>query len=117
MQCQFFALKGLASLLETIQSIQRRLNPSLRILGILPTMAEMNTIMTQDVLASLQKRFKDIPVFDPVPKSVKFAESNLAGEPIHHYASEQKLVAPYKAIATFITGELRRGKKTRSVKR
>jgi chromosome partitioning protein len=116
-QCQFFALKGLASLLETIQSIQRRLNPSLRILGVLPTMAEMNTIMTQDVLASLQKRFQDIPVFDPVPKSVKFAESNLAGEPIHHYASEPRLVAPYKAIAKSITGELRRGKKTRSAKR
>jgi chromosome partitioning protein len=116
-QCQFFALKGLASLLETIQSIQRRLNPSLRILGVLPTMAEMNTIMTQDVLASLQKRFQDIPVFDPVPKSVKFAESNLAGEPIHHYASEPRLVAPYQAIAKSITGELRRGKKTRSAKR
>ncbi len=38
-QCQFFALRGLASLLETIQSIQRRLNPSLGILGVLPTMA------------------------------------------------------------------------------
>jgi chromosome partitioning protein len=98
-QCQFFALKGLAALLETIQSIQRRLNPSLKILGILPTMAEMNTIMTQDVLASLKKRFKDVPVFDPVPKSVKFAESNLAGEPIHLYAGDAKLSASYKGIA------------------
>ena len=79
-------------------------------------MAEMNTIMAQDVLASLQKRFKDIPVFEPVPKSVKFAESNLAGEPIHHYANEKKLVVPYQAIAKLITGELRRGKKTRSAK-
>jgi chromosome partitioning protein len=98
-QCQFFALKGLAALLETIQSIQRRLNPNLKILGILPTMAEMNTIMTQDVLASLKKRFKDVPVFDPVPKSVKFAESNLAGEPIHLYAGDAKLSAAYKGIA------------------
>jgi chromosome partitioning protein len=116
-QCQFFALKGLASLLETIQSIQRRLNPNLKLLGILPTMAEKNTVMTQDVLASLRKRFQDVPVFDPVPKSVKFAESNLAGEPIHHYANEPRLVDPYKAIAKVITGELRRGKKTRSVNR
>jgi len=43
-QCQFFALKGLAALLETIHSIQRRLNPDLRILGVLPTMAE-RTVM------------------------------------------------------------------------
>lgn len=115
-QCQFFALKGLAALLETIESIQRRLNPSLKVLGILPTMAE-NTIMTRDVLASLSKRFKDIPVFDPVPKSVKFTESNLAGEPIHQYASDSKLIAPYKAIAKLITGEDARGKTTRQTKR
>ena len=100
-QCQFFALKGLAALLETIQSVQKRLNPKLKILGVLPTMAE-NTIMTQDVLASLRKRLKDIHVFEPVPKSIKFAESNLAGEPIHTYAGDKKLVQPYQAIADFI---------------
>jgi chromosome partitioning protein len=104
-QCQFFALKGLAALLETIQSVQKRLNPSLRILGVLPTMAEMNTLMSQDILASLKKRFQDVPVFDPVPKSVKFAESNLAGEPIHVYAGDEKLVQPYRQIVKFMTGE------------
>jgi chromosome partitioning protein len=104
-QCQFFALKGLAALLETIQSVQKRLNPTLRILGVLPTMAEMNTLMSQDILASLKKRFQDIPVFDPVPKSVKFAESNLAGEPIHIYAGDEKLVQPYRQIVKFMTGE------------
>jgi len=115
-QCQFFALKGLAALLETISSIQRRLNPRLQILGILPTMAE-NTVMSRDVLASLKKRFKDIPVFDPVPKSVKFAESNLAGEPIHQYASDAKLVTPYRAIAKLIIGEQPSGKTTRKAQR
>jgi chromosome partitioning protein len=104
-QCQFFALKGLAALLETIQSVQKRLNPTLRILGVLPTMAEMNTLMSQDILASLKKRFQDVPVFDPVPKSVKFAESNLAGEPIHIYAGDEKLVQPYRQIVKFMTGE------------
>jgi chromosome partitioning protein len=104
-QCQFFALKGLAALLETIQSVQKRLNPSLRILGVLPTMAEMKTLMSQDILVSLKKRFQDVPVFDPVPKSVKFAESNLAGEPIHIYAGDEKLVQPYRQIVKFMTGE------------
>jgi len=103
-QCQFFALKGLAALLETIHSIQRRLNPDLRILGVLPTMAE-RTVMTRDVIASLKKRFKDIPVFSPIPKSIKFAEANLAGEPIHSYADDSKLAAPYQAIAQLILGE------------
>lgn len=99
-QCQFFALKGLAALLETIDSVRRRLNPDLQLVGVLPTMAESNTIMTQDVLASLRKRLGDVPIFDPVPKSVKFPESNLAGQPIHQYAGYSKLVTPYKALAT-----------------
>jgi chromosome partitioning protein len=103
-QCQFFALKGLAALLETIGSIQKRLNPKLRILGVLPTMSE-KTVMTRDVLASLKRRLPDIPLFDPVPKSVKFAESNLAGEPIHRYSDDPKLTAPYQAIARVMRGE------------
>jgi len=100
-QCQFFALKGLAALMETIQSIQKRLNPNLGILGILPTMAE-KTLMTRDVLDSLKNRIRDIPIFDAVPKSVRFAESNLAGEPIHIYAEDSKLIAPYQAIVNTI---------------
>ncbi|MGK7914594.1 MAG: ParA family protein [Prochloraceae cyanobacterium] len=101
-QCQFFALKGLASLLETISSVQKRLNPNLKILGVLPTMAQMNTIMTQDVLASLRKNLPSTKIFDPVPKSIKFAESNLAGEPIHFYTKDSKLVKPYQKIAKSI---------------
>ena len=97
-QCQFFALKGLAALLETIQSVQKRLNPSLKVLGVLPTMAERNTLMTQDVLASLQKRLGDIQIFEPVPKSVKFAESNLSGEPIHSYTGDKKLFSPISLL-------------------
>lgn len=103
-QCQFFALKGLAALLETIDSVRRRLNPNLQMLGVLPTMAESNTIMTQDVLASLRKRLGEVPIFDPVPKSVKFPESNLAGQPIHQYAGYSKLVTPYKALVTQLAG-------------
>lgn len=100
-QCQFFAIKGLAALLETVASVQKRLNSQLRILGVLPTMAE-NTLMTQDVLDSLKKRLQDIRIFDPVPKSIKFSESNLAGEPIHIYTNDKKLVQPYRAIANLI---------------
>lgn len=116
-QCQFFALKGLAALLETIQSVQKRLNPDLKILGVLPTMAERNTIMTQDVLTSLKGRLKDIPIFDPVPKSVKFPESNVAGEPIHTYADDSKLVKPYQTIANTIMEVQSNGAKKSKVKR
>jgi chromosome partitioning protein len=72
-QCQFFALKGLAALLETIQSVKKRLNPNLKILGVLR-------------------------IFDPIPKSVKFSESNVAGLPIHLYTQDPKLIEPYLAM-------------------
>jgi chromosome partitioning protein len=97
-QCQFFALKGLAALLETIQSVKKRLNPNLTILGVLPTMAEKNTVMTQDIIAALKNQLPDIRIFEPVPKSVKFSESNVAGLPIHIYSHEPKLVEPYRQV-------------------
>ncbi len=102
-QCQFFALKGLAALLETIQSVQKRLNPNLTILGILPTMAEKNTVMTQDILASLITKLPDFHIFEPVPKSVKFSESSVAGLPIHLYTQDSKLLDPYRAIVKLLS--------------
>lgn len=97
-QCQFFALKGLEAVLQTIQTVKEKLNPNLKVLGILPTMAEKNTVITQDILKTLRSQLDGIKVFDPVPKSVKFAESNLAGEPIHVYSGEWRLVQPYREV-------------------
>ena len=97
-QCQFFALKGLESLLETIASVKKQLNPELRVLGVLPTMAESNTGVTQDILKRLRTQLDGIRVFDPVPKSVKFPESNMAGEPIHVYTREWRVVQPYREV-------------------
>lgn len=99
-QCQFFALEGLRQLLETIKGIRsREVNPQLQILGVIPTMAEKNTLTTQDALNTLKTMLTGIEVYEPVPKSVKFAESNLAREPIHIYSKDKKLVGPYRAIA------------------
>jgi chromosome partitioning protein len=100
-QCQFFALKGLAALLETIETVQKRLNPNLKVLGVLPTMAE-KTVMTQDIVASLRNDLPGITVFDPVPKSVQFSEANVAGKAIHDYSRDPKLAAPYKSVVSFI---------------
>jgi chromosome partitioning protein len=98
-QCQFFALKGLEGLLQTIETVKKRYNPRLKVLGVLPTMAETNTLMTQDILKTLKNQLDGLRVFNPVPKSVKFPESNLAGEPIHQYSGEWKLVQPYREVA------------------
>jgi chromosome partitioning protein len=97
-QCQFFALKGLESLLETIASVKKQLNPELKVLGVLPTMAESNTGVTQEILKRLRTELDGIRVFDPVPKSVKFPESNMAGAPIHLYTREWRVVQPYREV-------------------
>ncbi|XGW00880.1 MAG: ParA family protein (plasmid) [Leptolyngbya sp. BL-A-14] len=100
-QCEFFSLKGLEQLLETIGSVRKRANPDLGILGILPTMAQ-KTGMTEDTITSLKALSEDtgIRIFDTVPRSINFAYSNLAGQPIHIFASkEKKLIKPYKQIA------------------
>jgi chromosome partitioning protein len=102
-QCQFFALKGLEGLLQTIQTVQEKLNPKLKVLGVLPTMAEQHTLVTQDVLKTLKNKLEGIQVFTPVPKSVKFPESNVAGEPIHIYAREWRLVQPYREVVKAMT--------------
>jgi chromosome partitioning protein len=101
-QCQFFALEGLRQLLETIDGIRDQdTHPDLQILGVLPTMAD-RTITTQDALKTLRTKLSGIKIFEPVPKSVRFPESNLAREPIHLYTSEKKLIEPYRAIVKLI---------------
>jgi hypothetical protein len=56
-------LVNLGILLETIQSVKKRLNPNLKILGVLPTMAEKNTVMTQDIITALTNDLEDIWLF------------------------------------------------------
>ncbi|NJN87713.1 MAG: ParA family protein [Leptolyngbyaceae cyanobacterium SL_7_1] len=97
-QCQVFALKGVEGLMKTVNQIKGELNPKLKVLGVLPTMAETNTLITQEVLKTLKHQLEGVTVFEPVPKSVKFPESNLAGKPIHRYANEWKLIQPYRQV-------------------
>lgn len=97
-QCQFFALKGLSALMDTIASVRKRLNSQLSILGVLPTMAE-RTVMTQDVIHALKTSLEGVRIFPEVVKSIRFSESNLAGQPIHLYAADKpELGYPYQAV-------------------
>lgn len=104
-QCQFFALEGLRQLLETIENIQDAdTHPDLKILGILPTMAD-RTLTTKDALKTLETKLQGIRIFPPVPRSIKFPESNLARQPIHVYTRESKLISPYRAIVKELVGQ------------
>lgn len=100
-QCQYYSLRGLDRLLDEISHIRKTYNMRLRLLGVLPTMAEA-TLMTRRVLEELKKRHQQVTIFNPVPKSVQFAEASFAGKPIHRFTRNRKLIEPYARVTRAI---------------
>jgi len=106
-QCEFFALEGLAQLLNTISLIKKSLNPNLKIKGFLPTMYSSQNNLSKQVLADLEYHFKDKLFrfrknYIVVPRNVKIAESPSFGEPVVTYAQNSKGSLAYNALATAI---------------
>ena len=84
--CEFFSLRGVALLMDTIEKVQERLNPDLKILGILATMFDPRTLHTREVRQRVIDAFGDL-VFDAViNRTVRFPETTVAGEPITTWA-------------------------------
>lgn len=84
-QTEYFALEGLAGLLDTLKLIQRELNPRLRILGMLLTMHDARTRLAQDVEREVRTHFPDL-VFDTViPRNVRVGEAPSFGRPVIHH--------------------------------
>lgn len=97
-ECQFLAVRGLAQLMQTVDKIQRRTNPRLRLLGVLPTMYDPRNVHDQDVLGTLEAEFPG-KVFTPIRRSVRFAESALAGKPILLYETGHPGAQAYRRLA------------------
>ncbi|SFZ98003.1 Chromosome (plasmid) partitioning protein ParA [hydrothermal vent metagenome] len=108
-QCEFFALEGLAQLLNTVTLLKKTINPKLKIRGFLPTMYSSQNNLSKQVLADLTHHFKD-KLFHikkgkeciVVPRNVKIAESPSFGKPVTLYASKSKGSLAYKDLATVI---------------
>jgi len=104
-QCEFFALEGLAQLLNTVSLLRRTINPKLKIKGFLPTMYSGQNNLSKQVLADLEHHFRDKLFslkkndFIVVPRNVKVAESPSFGKPVTHYASGSKGSRAYRALA------------------
>jgi chromosome partitioning protein len=97
-ECSYLALRGLDQLIDTIAKIRRRSNPQLRFLGVLPTMYEGRTIHEREVLDNLRQRFPN-QVFAPIPRSVRFRDSTLAGLPLLAFDSAHPGAGAYRALA------------------
>ncbi len=99
LECEFFSLRGVALLMDTIEKVQDRLNPKLEITGILATMFDPRTLHTREVMARVVEAFSDL-VFDTViNRTVRFPETTVAGEPITRWASRSTGAEAYRALA------------------
>lgn len=98
-QAEFYALEGLGQLLETIQLIRKGMNPTLELLGVLVTMLDGRTTLSQQVYDEVKKHFPG-KVFDTaIPRNVRIAEAPSHGEPVGAYDKWCKGARAYKALA------------------
>jgi chromosome partitioning protein len=99
LECEFFSLRGVALLIDTIEKVQERLNPDLRIDGILATMYDGRTLHGREVFARVLEAFGDT-VFDTViTRTVRFPETTVAGEPITSWAPTSTGATAYRNLA------------------
>jgi chromosome partitioning protein len=97
--CEFFALRAVALLVETIEKVQDRLNPRLQIDGVLATMYDARTLHSREVIGRLLEAFGD-KVFETVIKrTIKFADATVAAEPITTYAGNHPGAEAYRQLA------------------
>ncbi len=98
-QTQYYALEGLKQLLETIDIVNERFNPTLKILGVLLTFVENRTLLSKQIQQQMRDFFGDL-VFDTViHRTTRLAEAPSAGETILAYAPKSKGAAEYNALA------------------
>ena len=102
MQCEYYSLEGLSSLLDTIEQIQTTVNPSLVIEGILRTMYDARNRLTNDVNAQLHQHFGDSVYQTVIPRNVRLAEAPSYGKPILQYEKQSQGAAAYLSLAAEI---------------
>ena len=99
LELEFFALRGVALLTDTIEKVQDRLNQDLELLGILGTMYDSRTLHSREVLARVVEAFGDTVFHTVIRRTIKFPETTVAGEPITTYASDSTGAAAYRTLA------------------
>ncbi|MDF3046373.1 MAG: family ATPase [Ornithinibacter sp.] len=99
LECEFFAMRGVALLVETIEKITDRLNPRLQVDGIVATMYDGRTLHSREVVASVVDHFGDQVFHTVISRTVKFPDASLAAEPITTYDATHKGADSYRQLA------------------
>lgn len=98
-QAEYFALEGLAGLLDTLGLIQRRLNPRLTVAGMLLTMHDTRTRLSHDVESEIREHFPDLVFETVVPRNVRISEAPSYGIPVIHHDPHSSGATAYFDLA------------------
>lgn len=109
MQCEYYALEGLAALTETIQRVAENANPSLHIAGILRTMFDPRNTLANDVSKELISHFGDQVLNTIIPRNVRLAEAPAHGVPVLQYDKNSRGAMAYLALASELLRRQKRG--------
>ncbi|MEZ7996100.1 MAG: AAA family ATPase [Aquiluna sp.] len=99
MATEFFALRGVALLVQTIDKVKARTNPSLELDGLIPTMHDARTLHAREVLARLQEAFPTLVFDTAIARTVKFPDATVARKPITQFAPTSVAAESYRRVA------------------
>ncbi|SDO09635.1 chromosome partitioning protein [Klenkia soli] len=99
LECEFFSLRGVALLVDTIDKVKERLNPSLEVDGILATMYDSRTVHAREVFSRVVEAFGDTVFQTVITRTVRFPETTVAGQPITTWASTSTGAQAYRDLA------------------
>jgi chromosome partitioning protein len=100
-QTEFLALRRLGAMLRTVEKVRKyKLNAKLQVTGILPTMLDARTLHGREVVGQIRDVLgKDHTIFSPIPRSIRFAEAPVAGQPIFAITSDHEGAQAYTSLA------------------
>ena len=98
-QCEFYALEGVTQLIQTVDRIRETSNPNLSVEGIVMTMADTRTNLSNDVVTAVHEHFPDLLYKTMIPRSVRLGEAPSYGEPIIAYDPKCKASDAYRALS------------------
>lgn len=99
LQTEYYALEGIAGMMETTERLRGSLNPNLNILGILLTMSDNRTRLSQEVEENVRRHFGDLVFTSVIPRNVRLAEAPSYGQPIYAYAPTSSGALAYRGLA------------------
>ena len=99
LECEYFALRGVKLLTDTVTKVQSRLNPRLEVTGVVATMYDARTLHTREVLERVVAAFGDQVFHTVISRTIKFPDATVAGEPITVFAPTSPAAEAYRQLA------------------